>query len=85
MTQIFVWYKLVSVTLTFFCEESLFLWPKVFVLQYLVCVTQTCCVKNTLSGGILYMISREKVSWEMGVSVFSDNQDNHFVEPCLEH
>ena len=28
------------------------------------------------------MNSNEKFSWEMGVSVISDNRDNHFVKPC---
>ena len=56
----------------FFCCSIFFLWPNL--------VLSKCpfwC--------ILYMISREKFPWEIGVSVISDTRDTHFVEPCPPH
>ena len=78
LTEICVSKKLVSVTLTFFCEGNLFLSRKVTIIWF--CDRNLFCQNYPFF--ILYVISREKFPWEMGVSVISDNQDNHFVEPC---
>ena len=44
---------------------------------------ETGSVKEYPFLGLLYVISREKFWWEMGVFVISDTQDTHFVEPWL--
>ena len=73
----FPWENLLSVTETSFCQTNYFLWHKLisdrnFLWHEHYSVTNTCFWQN----------SKEKFSWEVGVSVISDNQDTHFVEPC---
>ena len=66
-----------SVTEVCFCDRKFFSVTESFFLsQKLVSMTNTCSVqKNTLWAFF---------TWFPGSSFcFSDNQDNHFVEPCM--
>ena len=78
-------------TETCFCDINFFLWQKFDSVTASFSVIPTCfcdrnlpCKKNTFFEGILCMISRGKFPLEMGVSVISDNQNNHFVEPWAD-
>ena len=82
---VFMWQKCVSLTETqteiCFCDGKLF--SKGNILSF-----RNCCLKEYLCPkypvlSILYVISEEKFPWEIGVSVISDNRDNHFVGTCL--
>ena len=78
--------KKINMTETFLCDRNLYQWKKFTSLTEPQTVTFSCdrtffFCQYWPFWGILYIISREKFPWEMGVSVILDTRDTHFGEP----
>ena len=80
--NLLLWRKLFSLTETFF-EGRIFYVKEFFFSDKNFFLCQKLVLSKIPFLGILYQISREKLPWEMRVSIILDNPDNHFVEPCL--
>ena len=91
---IFLWQKLLSVTVIIYVTYIICSHIISFLLKKLLSVAETCfCDRNLFLWQklvsvtcftFLRLVLSTKFLPDLGVSIISDNWDNNFVEPCCE-